>query len=273
MLLRCTPTWLRVTLFVFVGDMALAGFVQSQDGGRCLECAVNINVLGPGVPRAEMTDGTQASLSTTSAFWTIQKRVNEVTLFFSASDHRNFVQGLSQDDIRVTDDGKEITRISAFRAQNALPLRLGLVVDTSGSVNLRFRFEQHAAVQFLYQVVRPARDQAFVLGFAEDINVTADYSDDYDQLAAGVSALHNGGGGTAFFDAIQKACDKLMTGKDSEPSARILIVLSDGDDNASKTTLVQAIERAQMRDVTIYTINTSGQKKVGGNCSNRETWH
>jgi VWFA-related protein len=67
--------------------------------------------------------------------------------------------------------------------------------------------------------------------------------------------LHNGGG-TAFFDAIEKACDKLTAGTDSEPAARVLIVLSDGDDNDSKTTLIQAVEKAQMRDVTIYTINT-----------------
>jgi VWFA-related protein len=54
-----------------------------------------------------------------------------------------------------------------------------------------------------------------------------------------------------------KACDKLNTAREGEPAARVLIVLSDGDDNASKTTLAQAIDKAQVRDVTIYTVNTS----------------
>jgi hypothetical protein len=167
MRLRFTaPIQSGVALFVFIGGMELAGVVQSQDGRRCLECAVNGNAAGRSV---------QASLFTSSDSWTIHKRVDEVTVFFTATDRRRFVQGLHQDDIRVTDDGKVVKRISAFGAQSDLPLRLGLLVDTSASVNHRFHFEQHASVQFLRQVVRPGRDQAFVLGFANDTDVTQDY--------------------------------------------------------------------------------------------------
>jgi Ca-activated chloride channel family protein len=68
------------------------------------------------------------------------------------------------------------------------------------------------------------------------------------------------GGGTAFFDAIYFACDKLTAAKDKEPAALILIVLSDGDNNAGRTTLSQAIDKAQMRDVTIYTMNTNTER-------------
>ena len=71
-----------------------------------------------------------------------------------------------------------------------------------------------------------------MLGFSNDVEVTQDYSDDPERLAAGVAALVNGGG-TAFFDAIKNACDKLNTAREGEPAARVLIVLSDGDDNAS----------------------------------------
>jgi Ca-activated chloride channel homolog len=259
-LLSTTLKQLGMAVFVIIAGIVLApGDAQGQDSEACPECGVNPIAAGHSVHPGEKPSGvTEASLfgTTTSDAWTIHERVDEVTVFFSASDHHKFVQGLSQDNIRVTDDGKAVTKISAFRAQSDLPLRLGLLVDTSASVNPRFRFEQQASVQFLRQVVRPGRDQAFVLGFANDINVTQDYSDDPEQLAAGVAALRNGGG-TAFFDAIEKACDKLMAEKDSEPAARVLIVLSDGDDNQSDSTLLQAIERAQMRDVTIYTMNTS----------------
>ena len=254
---RAAPLQLGVTSLVLVAGMTLAGCVaEGQEAQACRDCAVNENVGARSVgPSAGLTGGTHASLFTSSDSWTVHERVNEVTIFFTATDRHKFVEGLNKEDIGVTDDGNAITRISAFGSQSDLPLRLGLVVDTSSSVKAHFRVEQQASLQFLRQVMRPGRDQAFVLGFSHDIEVTQDYSDDPERLAAGVAALVNGGG-TAFFDAIQNACDKLNTVREGEPAARVLIVLSDGDDNASKTTLVQAIEKAQVRDVTIYTVNT-----------------
>jgi Ca-activated chloride channel family protein len=213
----------------------------------CLGCAINENGRGLG-PRADLTDGTHASLITSPDSWTVRKLVDEVTVFFTAKGGHKLVPGLNKEDIRVTDDNKPIARISAFGYQRDLPLRLGLLVDTSNSVNRNFYFEQKASIQFLRQVVRPGPDRAFVLGFASQANLTQDYSDDPEQLAAGVMALRNGGG-TALFDAIDVACDKFIAKEDSEPTARILIVISDGDDNGSTVTLSQAIEKAQMRDV------------------------
>ena len=208
---------------------------------------------------AKLTDGTHPSLFTSTDSWTVRKRVDEVTVFFTATAGHKFVPELTKEDIRVTDNNKPIARISGFGHQRDLPLWLGLVVDTSASVNPRFRFEQQAAIQFLRQIVRRDLDRAFVLGFANDVDVTQDYSDDPERLAAGVAALRNGGG-TALFDAIQFACEKLVTADDSEPTARILIVLSDGDDNSSKTSLSLAIDKAQMQNVTIYTLNTSAER-------------
>jgi Ca-activated chloride channel family protein len=257
-LFRAAPVQLGVTSLVLVAGMTLPGCsAEGQEGKACRDSAVLENVGARSVgPSAGLTGGAHASLFTSSDSWTVHERVDEVTIFFTASDRHKFVEGLNKEDIGVTDDGKAITRISAFGSQGDLPLRLGLVVDTSSSVKTHFRVEQQASLQFLRQVMRPGRDQAFVLGFSHDIEVTQDYSDDPERLAAGVATLVNGGG-TAFFDAIQNACDKLNTVREGEPAARVLIVLSDGDDNASKTTLVQAIEKAQVRDVTIYTLNTS----------------
>ena len=190
--------------------------------------------------------------------WTLQKRVDEVTVFFTATDGHKFVQDLTQENIRVTDDRRPVARISAFGHQRELPLRLGLLVDTSASVNPRFRFEQQAATQFLHKMVRRGFDKAFVIGFADRSNLTQDYTDDPEQLAAGVAALRNGGG-TALFDAVYDACEKLTSAEAGEAEARILIVLSDGDNNSGQKTLSRAIEMAQMRDVTIYAINTRNE--------------
>jgi len=242
-----------VILLVLAGGMALvAGMANGQDREACLDCSVGSEGrAGEG----ELLGDIEDSLFPGPNSWTLRSRVDEVTVFFTATEGHKFVRGLIAENIRVRDDNKPVARISAFGYQRDLPFRLGLVVDTSSSVNLQFRFQQQAAIQFLRQVVRQGLDRAFVLGFADHAVVTQDYSEDPEQLAAGVAALRNGGG-TALFDAIHFACDKLTAGKDREPAARILIVLSDGANNAGRTTLSQAIDKAQMRNVTIYTMNT-----------------
>ena len=206
-------------------------------------------------PEASLLDGEVSAPDNSSDPWTVQKRVDEVTVFFTATDGHRFVQDLTRENIRVMDDHRPVTRISAFGHQRELPLRLGLLVDTSASVNPRFRFEQQAATQFLRKMVRRGLDRAFVLGFADHPNLAQDYSDDPEELAAGVAGLRNSGG-TALFDAIYGSCEKLTTAKAGGTEARVLIVLSDGDDNTSRTTLSRAIEIAQIHDVTIYAINT-----------------
>jgi Ca-activated chloride channel homolog len=238
------------------GGMAVnAGIAIDQDREACLDCSVDLNGWAGGRDR-ELPGNIDASLSPGPDSWTLRSRVNEVTVFFTATEGHKFVQGLNKENIRVSDDNKQVARISAFGYQRDLPFRLGLVVDTSASVNPQFRLQQEAAIQFLRQVVRQGQDRAFVLGFANHAVVTKDYSDDAEQLAAGVAALRNGGG-TALFDAIYFACEKLTATKDREPAARILIVLSDGDNNAGRTTLSQAIDNAQVSGVTIYTMDTS----------------
>lgn len=189
--------------------------------------------------------------------WTFHKRVDEVTLFFTATDRRRFVQDLGLDNIRVYDNRQPVTRISAFQRQLELPLHIGLVVDTSGSVNPRFHFEQEAAIQFLRQIVRKGVDSAFIMGFSNHARFAQDYSDDSELLAQGVMELHNGGG-TAIFDAIRTASLELTAfPADEQPAARILIVLSDGEDNASQSTLRQALDVAAAEEVTIYAIDTN----------------
>ncbi len=245
---------LGVILLVLAGGMALVpGIANGQDREACLDCPVGSEGR---TGKGELPWDIEASLFPVPNSWTLRSRVDEVTVFFTATEGHKFVQGLNEENIRVRDDNKPVSRISAFGYQRDLPLRLGLVVDTSSSVNPQFRFQQMAAIQFLREVVRQGLDRAFVLGFADHAVVTQDYSADPEQLAAGVAALRNGGG-TALFDAIYFACDKLTATKDREPAARILIVLSDGDNNAGRTMLSQAIDKAQMRDVTIYTMNTS----------------
>lgn len=188
---------------------------------------------------------------------TIQKRVNEVNVLFIATNkHGKFVRDLSKDDFNILDDHKPPQAVVNFIQQTDLPLQMGLLVDTSGSVHGRFQFEQDAAIGFLQHTIRPHYDHAFVMGFNARNHVSQDFTDNVSLLSAGVQHLEDGGG-TALFDAIYSACkERLMKDDSDRPVRRALIVLSDGEDNQSEHTRAQAIEMAQRAQVIIYTIST-----------------
>ena len=179
-------------------------------------------------------------------------------MIFTVTDkHGRFKKDLKQEDLHILDDGKAPEQIRDFRAETDLPLRVGLLVDASNSIRDRFKFEQEAATEFLNSIVRPKQDLAFVIGFDSTPEVTQDFTSDTEKLSNGVRMLRPGGG-TALFDAVYYACrDKLMKQKDRSTVRRAIILVSDGDDNQSHSTLSEAIEMAQRAEVIIYTISTS----------------
>src|SRR5512138_784760 len=152
---------------------------------------------------------------------TIRKRVEEVNVIFTVTDkHGKFIKDLKQQDFKILDDRKPPEVVRDFRSETNLPLRVGLLIDASNSISMRFRFEQEAATEFLNQIVRPKSDLAFVLGFDTVAEVTADYTDNTEKLSKGIRMLRPGGG-TALYDAIYYACrDKLMKAQTQGPVRR-----------------------------------------------------
>src|SRR5207248_1709333 len=141
---------------------------------------------------------------------TIKARVNEVNvLFIAMNKHGKFVRDLGQQDFSILDDHKPPQSIVRFSQQTELPLLLGLLIDTSGSVHGRFQFEQDAATGFLQHTIRPHYDHAFVEAFNARNHVSQDFTDNVSLLSAGVQHLEDGGG-TALFDAIYSACKERL---------------------------------------------------------------
>jgi len=211
-------------------------------------------------PLAASTDVGSASSSAdvdSDPILTIKKRVDEVRVVFIATDkHGKFVRDLNQGDFNILDDHKPPQSIAEFQRQTGLPLNLGLLIDTSGSVRSRFDFEQAAAIGFLRNTIRPRFDQAFVMGFNTESRIVQDYTDDSNLLAAGVQQLRNGGG-TALYDAIYAACKQRLGKLESDhPVRRAIVLVSDGEDNQSNVTQAQAIEMAQRAEVILYAIST-----------------
>jgi VWFA-related protein len=186
--------------------------------------------------------------------WSLKKEVNEVHVLFMAT-HDNKPVELNQTDVSVRDDNKEPAAIVGFRTEHELPMRVGMVIDTSSSVTSRFRFEQAAASIFLRQAVRPG-DMAFVMGFDNYTHLTQDFSDNPELLAQGVERL-KADGGTALYEAVRVACRKLQRHPEQDMVARVLVILSDGQNNAGVAALKDAIQAAQEAEVTIYAVSTN----------------
>lgn len=195
----------------------------------------------------------QALLASNADSWTLRKQVNEVQVLFTASRHGRFVSGLTEGDVQVKDNDRP-AEILDFRGQDNLPLRIALLVDTSDSIRERFRFEKQAAALFLRETLLSQNDQAMIAGFDARLHLVQDFSHDPASLTAGIERL-SPGGRTAMYDAVADAC-RILAHSGSGVVARVLIVVSDGDDNASQINLGRAIALAQQAEVTIYTIST-----------------
>ena len=183
--------------------------------------------------------------------------VTRVSMLFTVTDKKGrFVTDLARDDFEVL-EGKKAQVIQEFTAESDLPLRLGILIDTSNSVRDRFRFEQDAAAEFLRTVMRAHLDKALLVRFDTHPELVTDLVDDPRKLEAGIHSLRPGGG-TALYDAIFYACrDKLALDQPRTKFRRAIVVVSDGDDNQSDYTRDQALEMAQKADVVIYTISTN----------------
>ena len=185
--------------------------------------------------------------------------VNEVNLIFTVTDkHGHYVPNLKQSDFALLDDQKAPEKVTSFRQQINLPLRVGIVIDASTSIRTRFQFEQQSAVEFLLQILKARSDRAFVMGFDVTPNVTADWTNNVDALETGINRLRPGGG-TALFDAVYTGCKtKLLdVSRGQEPVRRAMILISDGDDNQSRAHLDEAIKMCQRAETIVYAISTN----------------
>lgn len=173
--------------------------------------------------------------------------------------HHNFVTDLNQNEFKVTEDGVP-QQIRFFGRDTDLPLRIGLLLDTSNSIRPRLEFEQDAAIDFLTSVLRRNKDQAFLMTFDNEPEVVQDFTGDVSDLKTAIRK-QRAGGGTALNDAVYRASEKLInppipTGQNPEVR-RVLVVISDGDDNLSDHALSESLESAIRAEVAIYAISTN----------------
>ena len=211
------------------------------------------------------------------------------------------VRDLTVNDFSITEDSRPQT-IRYFSRETDLPLTLGLLVDTSGSQRRVLPEERTASRRFFEQVLREDRDQAFLIHFEREVELLEDLTSSRQKLESALDSLDRPelqrqgsgggntgggnpgggypgggypggggqryprggggrGGGTALYDAVFLAGDEVLR---KQKGRKAVVVLSDGVDNASKTSLTGAIEAAQRSDTIVYSILFADEQGYGG---------
>jgi Ca-activated chloride channel family protein len=134
------------------------------------------------------------------------------------------------------------------------------LLDTSNSIRPRLDFEKDAALDFLQHVLRRNKDQAFVMTFDNEPEVIQDYTGDLALLTDAIRK-QRAGGGTALNDAIYRAAEKLVNPpvpKGANPEIRrVMVVISDGNDNLSDHALSEAVDSTIRAEAVMYCISTN----------------
>lgn len=200
---------------------------------------------------------------------TIRVGVDLVNIFATVRDaKKRIVTDLTRDDFRVLEDG-QAQKIDFFSRETALPITLGILIDTSGSVERVLGAEKDAASRFLRRVLRP-KDLAFVINFDVDVDLLSDFSQDPDHLERAVRRARinapapppivqgpvpqRGPRGTRFYDAVYLACSDKLAG---EVGRKAVVILTDAVDAGSRVRLEDALEAAQRTDTVVHIIHIS----------------
>ena len=214
---------------------------------------------------------------------TLASKVRVVNVLATVRDkHGKIVPKLAVSDFTLEEDGKPVT-IRYFSKETDLPLKLGLLVDTSMSQREFLDQEKSASKKFFDQLLRE-KDSAFLIHFDRETELLQDFTSSRSKLEAALDLLHtpspyeeqNTGsdapagddspgegrrgrmhqGGTTLYDAIYLACDELMK---KQTGRKAVVVLSDGVDRGSKESLESAIEAAQRADTVVYSVLFKGE--------------
>jgi VWFA-related protein len=197
---------------------------------------------------------------------TLKAQTTVVNIFATVRDkHHGIISDLTEKDFKILEDGQE-QKVAFFSKDRNLPVTMGVLMDTSGSMDRILNAEQDAASRFLERVMRK-NDEAMVISFDLDVNLLADFTADTAVLerairrtvinapAAGiggtVGTIPTQGGGTNLYDAIYLAAhDELAT----EAGRKAIILLSDCEDTGSRVRIQEAIEAAQRADTVIHVL-------------------
>lgn len=232
---------------------------------------------------------------------TFSSNVKVVNVLATVRDKQGqIVRGLSKDDFAIEEDGRPQT-IRYFAQQTDLPLVVGLLIDTSGSERRMIGTEKDASYTFLEHILRPEKDRAFLIHFDREVELLQDLTSSRQKLENALDQLNRpqfgsggnsggsstdtnsgnsggygggrggwggqrggrggyggAGGGTSLYDALYLAADDVLK---KESGRKAVILLTDGEDNASKVSLGEAVTAAQRSDTIAYGVRIADEEQ------------
>jgi VWFA-related protein len=199
-------------------------------------------------PDAEAPAVTAGPMRKEPSGYVLHADVEEVVLNATVLDGNKLVPDLKKDNFEAFEDGVKQSIISFQHTD--LPVSIALVVDNSGSMS-RKRPSVNKSALDLIQASNP-EDEAFVVNFSDEAFIDQEFTSDVNKLRDGLGHIESRGG-TALYDAVVASADKLAA--DAKRPKQVLILITDGEDNASTLNLEQTIRRVQqLSGPTIYSI-------------------
>ncbi len=178
----------------------------------------------------------------------LRTNVEEVVLNATVLEGTKLVQDLKKENFEVTEDGVKQTILSFQHTD--LPVSIGLVIDNSGSMSRKRPAVNKSALD-LIEASNP-QDEAFVVNFSDEAFIDQDFTSSVSKLRDGLGHIESRGG-TALYDAVVASADKLVA--DGKRPKQVIVIITDGEDNASTLTLEQTIRRVQqLSGPVIYSI-------------------
>ncbi len=219
---------------------------------KCILLCIIVSIISTALSEVAWSqESVSNSQNQSSGNYTLRIDTNLVILSATVVERHNaLVSGLKQNDFQIYED-HSLRPIKHFSHED-IPVTVGLVIDNSGSMALKRMDVIAAALSFARS--SNSQDQMFVVNFNDHVSfglpVEMPFADRQDQLQSALSAIRTIGE-TALYDAIATSLNHLKQGTCDK---KVLIVISDGGDNASKHTLAQVLEMARKSDAIIYTI-------------------
>jgi Ca-activated chloride channel family protein len=183
----------------------------------------------------------------------IRAEVALVNVVFTAEDGDGRpVRDLKAEDFQVFEDRipQEIEYFSKMEENSQVPLTIALLIDTSGSVKEKLDYEKATAAEFFREILRPNKDLALIIQFDSDVNLVQDFTQNQEVLLSALNSLR-AGNSTSLYDAIYLAAEEKLK---NEIGRKVMVVITDGEDTASRVHKEEAIEAAQRSDALIYGI-------------------
>ena len=206
--------------------------------------------------------------------YTFTVPVDEVILTFHATGPQSLpANDLKLSDLALIDNGVPPRKILEFRIMQDFPIHAGILIDTSESMSNHLSGDRAIAIQFTQSLLRQQTDQAYIMDFGHLSRIQQPWTSNAPELVASLRRISTGAesrtAGTAIFDTLYRTCLNQFGKIDHATSGNVILLFSDGEDNASSMLLKDAVDMCQRTNTAIYAFRA--QQKPGSGSTGPQT--